>query len=402
MITVEEAIQHILTAKLDFGTEEVKLLESKSRILAQDLVTDRPLPPYHRVTMDGIALSYSDYDQGTRTFPIEAIAAAGAPQVNKKNSGTCVEVMTGAILPNGTDTVIRYEDLEISDGHAKILIDNLTHWKNIHTQGSDTPEGTTFRLSNSKVDASTISMAASVGQDKLTVKRLPKVALISTGDELVDVDKTPLPHQIRRSNTLALHAILESHASNIDLLHLIDDEDVIKAKLDEVLRHYDLVILSGGVSKGRYDFIPSALKSLQVEEVFHRVRQRPGKPMWFGKKKDTVVFGLPGNPVSSFMCCQKYIISFIKHSLNQPMDKVAMARLEEDFSFRPDLHLFLPVHTRVDERGILWAKPLPGNGSGDFANLLKANSALEIPRGKELFKKGEAYPVLAFNSPYII
>lgn len=394
MISVEQAFQLILAEVKDFGTESVSLEKATGKILREPLIADRDFPPFDRVTMDGIGILYSSFDQGQRNFPIEGIAAAGAPQQDLTVQQNCLEVMTGAITPKGIDTVIRYEDLTIKDKVATINIESIKEGQNIHKQGSDRAIGSTISNQYLKINTGTIGVAATIGKSTLKVSRQPKAIIISTGDELVDVHEQPLPHQIRKSNVYSIASILKSNGVHTQTDHLDDDLETIKEKLQVYLSQFDFIVLSGGVSKGKFDYLPQALEALGVEKKFHRVRQRPGKPFWFGKHPGgCLVFALPGNPVSTVACTVRYILPWLYESLQVDNIKETYAKLAAPIHFKPDLTYFAQVRLQHDKAGQLWATPVEGKGSGDLANLINADGFIEIPTGQIIFEKGEAFRV---------
>jgi len=398
LISVAEASQIVIDHQLILGEEYVSLENSMGRILREDLIADRTFPPFDRVTMDGIAIAYAAFEKGQREFPIQEIQAAGMEQKTMSHNSHCMEVMTGAILPSNTDTVIRYEDLDINDGIARIVLDQLKFRQNIHFKGNDRPQGEVIVEAGGKISAAEIGVAATIGKTTLKVAQIPKAVIITTGDELVEVAETPLPHQIRSSNVYKIKSTLHKWGVPAVSLHLIDDKAAIKASLQECLENFEVIILSGGVSKGKFDFVPEVLEDLAVVKLFHRVAQRPGKPFWFGQKDNTCVFALPGNPVSSFMCLHRYFRPWLNATLNLPTAVPPHAILQEDFNFRPDLTYYLQVKIQYNTAGQILAFPLEGNGSGDLANLVDADAFLEIPRGKELFKKGEIYPLMIYRN----
>lgn len=398
MITVEEALKIIEAHQKDFGTESVPIANAIGRVLREDLFTDRALPPYNRVTMDGIAIQYAYFKNGQRIFIIEGVAPAGSPQMTLQTNGQCIEVMTGSVLPKNVDTVIRYEDVLIKDGKATIQVDELKEGKNIHRKGEDRQKGELVIASGATISPAEIGVAATVGKTHLQVAKLPKAIIISTGDELVEIEKKPLPHQIRKSNVHRIHATLVKHQIVADKFHLADDLEVIKKSLKTIIEDYEVVILSGGVSKGKFDYLPDALAALGVDKLFHRIRQRPGKPFWFGKAPNgTLIFAMPGNPVSSFLCTQRYFVTWLITSLGLSTTNEPHGILTTDTSFKPDLTYFLQVKVSYNEKGQILATPVSGNGSGDLANLVDATAFLQLPRGKEVFKQGEAYPIIFYR-----
>ncbi|MEM6723599.1 MAG: molybdopterin molybdotransferase MoeA, partial [Bacteroidota bacterium] len=291
MITVAEATDIVLSNTLSLGTETVPLAESLGRILAESFNADRDFPPFNRVTMDGIAILFSAFEDGTRAFPIQSTAPAGEVQQTLHNPKDCIECMTGAVLPNGCDTVIRYEDLTIENGTATINLDVLTWGQNVHKKGEDRQQGSQIVERGKKISPAEIGVGATIGKPEVEVMKTPSVLIISTGDELVNVDQTPAPHQIRSSNGHTIRAACAPYGLQIDEVHLLDDYETIKNKIAGYLDQYQVLILSGGVSKGKFDYVPGALAELKAEKLFHRVAQRPGKPFWFGTAPSgTVVF----------------------------------------------------------------------------------------------------------------
>lgn len=398
MITVKEAEKIILNHQYQPGTEYIPLTSSEGRILREEMVADRPFPPFDRVSMDGIAIQYQAFESGQRTFEIVGLSAAGTSQGNLIDPTKCFEVMTGAIAPFGTDTVIKYEDLHVENGKATIQPDHISEKQNVHQEGSDRSKGEVIVSKGIQITPAEIGVAASVGMHQLLVSTLPRVVIISTGDELIDVHESPLPHQIRKSNEYQISSALARHGINADRMYVKDEKSTVSRKITECLRDYDVMILSGGVSAGKFDFIPKALEQNGVQKHFHRVAQRPGKPLWFGTSSSPLctVFALPGNPVSSFMCTTRYIIPWLRKSLDQTAPS-SYAVLKEDYTFKPDLTYYLQVRTEVNSEGVICAYPETGGGSGDLANLVLADSFLELPQGRETFPAGESFPFYRFR-----
>jgi molybdopterin molybdotransferase len=394
MVSVSEATGIIQNNLWKGKVETVPLLHSLNRVLAEDIVADRDFPPFNRVMMDGIAIAYQQYSEGKRKFTIEGIQAAGMLQKKLNAPDACLEVMTGAILPVGADTVIRYEDLKIDDGVAEVAIETIRKGDSIHKQGNDSLKNGLLLSSGATISSAEIPLLASVGKASVLVNSLPKVALVSTGDELVDIDAIPQLHQIRKSNVFALAAGLGKYKIEPDFFHLKDNEDSIRKNLNSILSEHDLIILSGGVSKGKFDLIPVILESLGIKKHFHQVKQRPGKPMWFGTGNNKTVFALPGNPVSTFLCFYQYIEPWLIKSLGAEPNSIK-AILDSDFTFQPPLTYFLQVKLR-NQNGQLIASPVPGGGSGDFVSLKEVDGFLELPEGGLSFKKGEAFRFISF------
>jgi molybdopterin molybdotransferase len=398
MITVQQAEKLILEDTRDYGAEIVLFDEALGRVLAENIKADRDIPAFNRVTMDGIAIKYQSFERGITTFTIKSTQAAGDKPADIDNADQCIEIMTGAALPDSVDTVIRYEDIEINDGKATILIDKLKKGQNLHLKGADKKQGDLLLTPGQVITPAIISLVASVGETELRVKRLPRIVVISSGDELVDVHVTPSPYQIRKSNSYMLQAILAQQGLKAEIRHIPDDPETIKQELQICLQYYDVLLLTGGISMGKFDHIPQALKDLQINQVFHKVQQRPGKPFWFGKHDNgVVVFAFPGNPVATFMCTQRYFIPWLNASLGLASKQPVYAVLDVDFLFQPELEYYLQVKLIFNGQGQLLATPVEGNGSGDFANLADTDAFMELPLEKNEFRKGEVYKVWIFN-----
>ncbi|MFC0517488.1 molybdopterin molybdotransferase MoeA [Mucilaginibacter angelicae] len=398
MITVAEAEKQVLAQTKDYGTQSLPFEQALGYVLAEDLKADRDLPPFNRVTMDGIAVKHAAIENGIHIFRIKATQAAGDEPVEINEADECIEIMTGAVLPVSVDTVIRYEDVEISAGLASLHTQDIKKGQNLHLQGVDKKQNDVIAQSGQLVSPAIISVAASVGKTHLLVKKMPHVVIISSGDELVDVHETPLPYQIRKSNSYMVKAVLKQHGIDADILHIPDEPVVTKEKILHCLQHYDVLLLSGGISMGKFDYIPQALEELEVEKLFHKVAQRPGKPFWFGRHNNgALVFAFPGNPVATFMCLHRYFLTWLNAILGLPAKAATYAVLGKDFTFLPALQYYLQVKLQSNEQGQLIAMPVEGNGSGDFANLADTEAFLELPLERNDFKAGEVFKVWKFN-----
>jgi len=413
MISVTEAKKIIFQNTQDFGTEEVPFLQSVGRILKEDIVADRDFPPFNRVSMDGIAINYRFFKHGIREFLIEGIQPAGNEQETMSHAGNCFEVMTGAILPNNCDTVICYEDIELNNGMVNILVDKIKEKQNVHPKGKDRTAGEILIHKNTIISSAEIGVLATVGKAMVKVAKLPKVMIVSTGDELIGVEETPEAHQIRRSNVFTLVSLLNKLNIPSETAHITDDKAVLKEKIASFLKEFDVLLFSGAVSKGKFDFLPEVLEELKVEKLFHKVKQRPGKPFWFGiedalgisernenknliEKNKTIVFAFPGNPISTYVNCLAYFYEWYKKSVGIN-HIVQTAVLAEGVVFKPNLTYFLQVRL-YNENGILKAYPIKGNGSGDLASLVHADAFIELPQKEELvYKKGNVFPIIRYR-----
>ena len=397
MITVENALETILKNTKYFGIEKISFLESIGRVLKEDIVADRDFPPFHRVSMDGICVDYNEFINGRKNFKIEGIQSAGSKQKTLQNAQNCLEVMTGAVLPKNASAVVRYEDVSIENGMATIIIDKIKEGQNIHNQGKDRAIDNVLITKNMLISTAEIGILATVGKSTVKVAKQPKVMIISTGDELVEVNKTPLNYQIRRSNVFSLVSLLQALKINAKTTHITDDKAIIKEKIKQFLIDFDVLLFSGAVSKGKYDFLPEVLDELNVQKQFHRVAQRPGKPFWFGinEQTKTTVFAFPGNPISTYVNCLVYFYPWYFKSVGiEPKNTTAI--LTEDVFFKPDLTYFLQVQLTYTN-GQLLATPIHGNGSGDLASLIRTDGFIQLPKGNNVFKKGAIFNSIKYR-----
>jgi molybdopterin molybdotransferase len=398
MVSVAEASAVVGSSLFKLHLESIGIDDAIGRVLAEQVSADRDFPPFNRVAMDGIAVHYPTWKSGRTEFLIEAVQAAGEPRTKLKDLSHCLEVMTGSMVPEGTDTVIRYEDINIEGRIATLQVQEIVAGQNIHRQGQDARKDDVLLEPGLILSPAEIALLASVGKKMIEVFSLPKAAVVSTGDELVEVTTIPAPHQIRRSNTYALQAAMKSLGWGSESHHLADEKESIVKSLRTLLAKNDVIILSGGVSKGKFDYIPDALHEIGVKKLFHQVNQRPGKPFWFGvSESGKVVFALPGNPVSTYMCFYRYIKPWLFKSLGVEVEPLE-AILATDFSFVPILTYFLQVEIR-HEKGRLMAYPNQGGGSGDFANLKNVSGFLELPEDRTEFKAGEVFGYIPFRNP---
>tara|TARA_B100000809_G_scaffold38098_1_gene33355 strand:- start:52385 stop:53620 length:1236 start_codon:yes stop_codon:yes gene_type:complete len=409
MISSKEATNIIQSNAIPFGKELVGFQQSQSRVLKEKIVADRDFPPFNRVCMDGIAISEKAFLEGIRDFKIEGIQAAGSPQLELKDYKNCIEIMTGSVLSKNADVVIPYELLQINKGTATVSVEEVKNLQNIHLQGKDRKQGAVLISENKIITAAEIGVLATVGKSEVLVEKQPKVMIISTGDELVEVSDTPEVYQIRRSNVYSLVSLLKELSISAETAHLPDDKDSLKTAISDCLETYDVLLFSGAVSKGKFDFIPEVLEELGVEKLFHNVKQRPGKPFWFGQRvafdmieqdvkngKKTTIFAFPGNPVSTYVNCLKYFYPWYAKCMGFSSEKKEYAMLETDVVFNPKMTYFLQV--KIENRlGEVIAIPFSGNGSGDLANLADADAFIELPAEVSEFKKGSVFPILRYR-----
>jgi molybdopterin molybdotransferase len=384
----EEAIYSRLTC---LPIESLPLTQCVGGTLRENVYAERDQPPFDRVTMDGIAVDSEALRRGVKRFRIQATQAAGAPALKLSGTEEAIEVMTGAILPVGSDVVIPVEQLDVADGFAALKSSvSYLPYHNIHRRGSDTRQGRLLLEAGTLLRAPEIAVAASAGMARVRVSSQPAVMVMSTGDELIEPGDPIADYQVRRSNAYAVSATLRRRGfGRVGDDHVPDNEDILRARLELHLTTHEVVILSGGVSMGKYDLVPKVLKQLGVDEVFHNIAQRPGKPMWFGVgPHGQSVFGLPGNPVSTLVCLIRYVIPAIAEAMGTKRAQPERLALAAPVTFQHALTYFLPVIIEHDDWGRPWAHPKPPNGSGDFLSLAGTDGFVELPPGPNTYPKG--------------
>lgn len=392
ILSVAEATTTLLDHLQPLATQRLPLRELCGCVLAEPVVMERDQPPFDRVTMDGIGLHSSGIAQ-TRHLQIAGTQAAGAAPLTLPGAHHCIEVMTGAQLPQGCDCVIPVERLKIEAGVAQVD-DSLTlmPWLNVHRRGSDARSGDVLLQPGTRITAIETAIIASAGYAHAQVRRSPRIALVSTGDELIEPGQPIEDWQVRRSNTYALRAALQQHGhAQVTDQHLPDTLDTLRSHLRATLEQHDVLILSGGVSMGKFDFVPQVLTELGVRCVFHKIAQRPGKPMWFGVREDgKAVYALPGNPVSTLMCLYRYVLPGLARAMGEPNAAPAAERIALNSAAKThsELTVFLPVKLLTDAAGTTRVEPAPTRGSGDFISLLGTHGFVELPAAATLINAG--------------
>jgi molybdopterin molybdotransferase len=369
------------------------------RLLRQSIVAERDQPPFDRVSMDGVAIASQAWDRGLREFAIVGTQAAGAPQSFLPDQSACIEIMTGAVLPDGCDCIIPVERITNLGERIRVADDVVAKpWMNVHRRGSDSRAGETLLTPGCVLGPAEVAIVASAGLATAEVTEEPRIMVISTGDELIEPGQPIRDWQIRRSNVYAVIAALHRRGfSKVAHDHLPDDLDILRTRLRVHLDTHDVLILSGGVSLGKFDFIPQVLKELGVETVFHKVAQRPGKPMWFGvRNPGKAVYALPGNPVSTLVSCIRYVVPGLAASLGMARTAPLKVVLGSDVTVSSDLTIFLPVQLAQDGSGRQIATPKPTRGSGDFVSLTGTDGFVELTSGPRTAQAGTLAPFYAW------
>lgn len=373
--------------------ETVSLFDSLGRILASDILSDRDYPPFHRSIRDGYAVRSADIHEGATLRCIGELKAGDTPSL-AVTSGTCIQIMTGAALPEGSDAIVMVEHTQ-QTGDQVIVKRPVRPGQHVVRRGSEQQAGEVAVAAGKRMQFVEIAAAAQVGAANVSVRRKPRIAILSTGDEVVNLDGAPGPFQIRNSNSASLAAqVSQSGGQPVMLGNAEDQLDDLRAKIKEGLQA-DALILSGGVSMGKYDLVEPVLKELGAEFVFDAVAIRPGKPVVFAICQSKPVFGLPGNPVSTMVTFELFARPAIELlSGEAPRELTSFeAILAETVTEKPGLTHFLPAvlgWPNLSPR----VMALPWQGSGDIVAMYRANCLLIVPADRERIESGERVHVL--------
>jgi molybdopterin molybdotransferase len=361
------------------------------RTLREDIYAERDNPPFDRVCMDGIAIRSDAFVSGLRRFTVQATQPAGAPALTLCGPESAIEVMTGAVAPQGADCIIPLEEYDLVAGTV-LLKDTASGgaYRNVQRRGSDSQPGVPMLRIGTRLSAPEMGVVASAGRAVISVSRQPKFVVISTGDELVEPGQPIEEHQVRRSNAYAVVGALRQHGfEDVSDDHIVDSEELLRERLARHLAEQDVLVLSGGVSKGKFDLVPLVLKSLGIEEVFHQVAQRPGMPMWFGVgRSGQAVFGLPGNPVSTLMCLMRYVVPAVDAAMGTCVQATETVALAAPVTRGRPMASFVPVSIKYTAEGLRSAVPRMPNGSGDFLALAGTDGFVELPPRTNPYPEG--------------
>lgn len=364
-------------------------------VLAQSVRAERDQPPFDRVTMDGIAFASEAWRAGQRRFRVAGTLAAGQRPVALPAPDACLEVMTGAMLPPGCDCVVPVELLDSAEGWAEVDAEaRVEPYANVHARGLDCREGDLLLARGTRLGGPELAVIAAAGLPRADVHSVPRVMVVSTGDELVEPGEPIEDWQIRSSNGHALRAVLALHGfTRVAEERLPDDPQVLRERLATHLATHDALVLTGGVSMGRFDHVPSALRALGVTEVFHKVAQRPGKPLWFGiAPGGQAVYGLPGNPLSSLVCLVRYVLPGLRTAIGARGAPAESVPVGATVRAHPALWLFVPAQLESSPLLGMVAMPKPTHGSGDLVSLLGTDGFLELPPGPADAAAGQVLP----------
>ena len=387
MIPISKAIEIIERETVSLSNETVGLADIVGKILSEDIFADMDLPPFDRSQMDGFAVKTEDVKDAPAKLKIIGESIAGKGWEGSLNAGEAVRIMTGASLPKGADSVQKVELTEEHDGFITIHKPTKPQ-QNIVKKAAETTKTTRVFKKGELVSENMVATLASFGYDTINVAKRPRVTILATGTEIVDITETPQKDQIRNSNSWMLRAFA-SKTSDVKVLPIAqDDLENLKDVICQAIESCDVLIISGGVSVGDYDFTKPALREIGAEIFFEKVSLKPGKPTVFAKYDNTLIFGLPGNPVSiavTFFVFVQMALLLMQNSTS-PKLKKGFAKLTHDIKATKGRDALLPVSLSTGKKGRLRVETLRFSGSSNFIRFAKANALIFIPRDKNLAK----------------
>lgn len=397
MLTVDAALDLVLQTVAPLPAVRTSLTDALGLVLAEDVRSEVDSPPFDKSLMDGFAVRAEDVSTGAATLRVVETITAGSTPTRQIGPGEAAQIMTGAPLPAGADAVVKVEDCELSRDDVRIATKPVAPGLSIIRRATNLQRGDLVLSRGVKLQATQIGALAEIGRALVAVHRRPHVAVLATGDELVPIDQAPGPGQIRNSNEAMLTAQIQAAGSTpIPLGIARDVRDELRPKIQEGLER-DVLVLSGGVSAGTLDLVPSELATAGVRQVFHKVELKPGKPIWFGEfsrgQHRCCVFGLPGNPVSSLVCFELFVRAALRRLQgDQPArPPVILARLRHEHRQQADRPTFHPAN-------LIWRPEGPEitlvkwHGSSDVQATVNANAMAFVTGEARVYAAGETLP----------
>lgn len=374
MLTVSEAKKIILQYSVELAPVKIVLSQAAGMVLAEDIYATINIPAYAQSSMDGFAFSFGDLKTG-QPLTIKGVIAAGSSESDTLASGNAVRIFTGAPVPDGADTVVMQEKTRIEGNNLYVDDANIQKGLNVRIKGSEIKAGDLAIAKDSLLRPAAIGFLAGMGVTEVLVYPYPVISIVVTGNELQSPGQPLQPGQIYESNSFLLRAALRQlHITDVEVYKAEDTLETVKRVLTHALQRSDIVFLTGGVSVGDYDFVAAAAKENGIEKVFHKIKQKPGKPFYFGKKGSKLVFGLPGNPASVLTCFYEYVEPAIKQMVKQRTGlRVLHVPLSEPFRKAAGLTHFLKGSYDGTK-----ATPLHAQESYRLSSFANANCLIKI------------------------
>lgn len=386
MIPVTEALDLITKHTERLGVGSVEIGAAVGRVLAEDIIADSDLPPFDRSQMDGFAIRSSDLGAGAANLKIVGESAAGRGWHHQMDRGEAVRIMTGAPVPDGADSVQKLELAE-ETGDTVSFNGAVTPGLNIVPRGSEARSGDVVIKCGEIVSPNMISTIAAFGYGSVKVASMPRAAIMSTGTEIVEIEEKPGLDQIRNSNSAMLQALSAKCGSQTRIFPVTgDDLDTLRSRIADAAENADILMISGGVSVGKYDLTKVALRELGADIHFEKVCLKPGKPAVFATLGKVLVFGLPGNPVSAAVTFYLFVrlAAMLLQGAAHTRLRRGFAQLAAPVRAAKTRDTYLPAKLRTNDAGMLIAEPARWQGSSDFIGFAEAESLIVVPQGKTL------------------
>lgn len=383
MITVETASRIVARQTKALKSESVHIVDALGRVLAEDIIADTDMPPFNRSQMDGYAVRAADTENAPVTLKLVGESAAGRGWHKTLKNGEAVRIMTGAPLPAGSDAVQKIE-LTSENGDTVTIDEPTSIGRYIVHKAKEIKKGKVVLKKGTTITANNIAVPAAFGYAKLKVAKRPRVAILSTGTEIVDIAKRPKRDQIRNSNSIMLKALSEQAGAGAVVYPIVGDSiSDLRSQISNAARTADVLITTGGVSVGKYDLTKLALRELGAEIFFERLRLKPGKPTVFAKLENTLIFGLPGNPVSAAVTYYLFVRSALMRMQNLAKPELVRgtAIASKPVKAPKERDAYLPASLSIDTEGTLIAEPLDWHGSSDFIGFARTDALMAIKRG---------------------
>jgi len=394
MIPISEALDIITRETPRLSVESVDVGASVGHVLAEDIVADMDMPPFDRAQMDGYAVIAAETENAPVELKIIGESAAGRGWHNKMNAGEAVRIMTGAPVPAGADAVQKVELTSEASGTVEIE-KSVRVGQSIVARGDEIRKGEAVFSAGTVISENMIASLAAFGYAKVSVGKRPRVAILPTGTEIVEVNEKPGPDQIRNSNAAMLKAFAAKFGTATTLPIARDDIDELKNTINKAVETNDVLVITGGVSVGKYDLTKEALRSLGADIFFERLRLKPGKPAVFARLGNALVFGLPGNPVSTAVTFYLFVrkAMLLMQGAGQSDLKPGYAILTRSGKGAKDRDSYLPATLKTGNGGHLFAEPLKWGGSSDFVGFARAEALIIVPAGQS-FDEGDVVEIV--------
>ncbi len=397
MITPGNAWDFVVECTHALPPVDLAAFGARGLYLARAVCADHDLPPANRAAMDGFAVNASTISSGQVTLPVVVEIAAGSPADAPVPANACARIFTGANLPPETDTVVMQEDVEtLDEGRSVWFPQPVEPGANVYRQGENARQGDVLLAPGTRLDAAALALCAAVGQEQLSVHRQPTVALLTTGAELLAAGEAVLPHQIRDSNSVFLKMALAGQPfRTVACERVSDDPALLTTVLRRLMDHSDVIIMTGGMSVGRYDFAAEAIRQAGAQIQYHGIAMKPGKPQLFATdKQGRLIFGLPGNPVSAMVGFYEFVLPALHRLAGcspERCRRTLTVRAAETLAVKGNRQNYIPATLAWTDEGGL-ASPVPFHGSADLVAAARTEGTLIVPPGQHQIPAGSLLP----------